>query len=859
MSINGVNNNFNPTIDGLTTFQISDIVCDTLAVNNNTQLSGTNIINGNTTMTGTVNVNATANLNGVVNIPLYIRIKDNTNATYYTQLSQGSTGFSINNNSSSGSILLAVKDAIGTQVNALTINSTTTTFATNLTFNGDVTMPSKKITQTGTLLGFNTLSSTLIASGCYLAFTSNSFIDQQSNVGSSNNFKPTYMNVDANLVFNAGSGIINQVIVGSTGTNNLKSTTVNGTFTLATGGTLSLPNNSISDSALSSNVVLLTASQTLTNKTIDAGTFTNISNFNGYVDTYAGLGVNSGTVLTFGDSTNTIFSQINQFNNTMSITNYGTGSVAIVSPSVDLTNTYTYMAGAEMIGGNQFTQYDTTTTYGTALSQSSTNYLIENQYNSSSIILRNKNASGVAVDHTFGFNAVSINAPLTLGTNCNLILTGSGIIDQTSSTGENILSSIRFINTTSVKQITLFRNSATNLANNYTISVENPSTLRYNVSSGSASHVFSYGSGVNTYGNFLTISGAGLTQGLGNYIQSSTSIISQSGTGVNLMKNITLNVNNNLLQSGIGVITQSGTGTNALKGTTFSASNSHFNGASIIQYDSTNAVTTTLSQATTNSYLIENNYNSSDIYLRNKDATGVAVNHVFAHNGVTLGANLLLANSLIGIFQHGVGNQTNIRQSSSSFIVNNITNSGSTVLRTFNSTGSASVDGITTSYTGTTIANTLTLTNNTNLPSTQVTQTSGQLGYIHQGTILNVPSPVTMTTGTTYYLASMTLPVGLWNVFAQTSYTFSTGGTITYDYATIATNATSISNDDVLTSGNVTAGTGNGIIRRLNGIFSSTGSTVLYVNIQAVFGAGPVLQYSNTSQTYTRFYAVRIA
>jgi hypothetical protein len=228
---------------------------------------------------------------------------------------------------------------------------------------------------------------------------------------------------------------------------------------------------------------------------------------------------------------------------------------------------------------------------------------------------------------------------------------------------------------------------------------------------------------VNTYGSFLTISSAGLTQGVGNYIQSSTSIISQSGTGINLMKSITLNVDNNLLQSGIGVITQSGTGTNALKGTTFSANNTHFNGASIIQYNSTNAVTTTLSQATTNSYLIENMYNSSDIYLRNKDATGVAVNHVFAHNGVTLGANLLLANSLIGIFQHGVGNQTNIRQSSSSFIVNNITNSGSTVLRTFNSTGSASVDGITTSYTGTTIANTLTLndslilTKNTTLPS----------------------------------------------------------------------------------------------------------------------------------------------
>lgn len=640
-----MNNNFNPTIDGLTTFQISDIVCDTLAVNNNTQLSGTNIINGTTTMTGTVNVNATANLNGVVNIPLYIRIRDNTNATYYTQLSQGSTGFSINNNASSGSILLAVKDAIGTQVNAINITSSNTTFATNLTVNGDITIPSKKITQTGTLLGFNTLSSTLIASGCYLAFTANGFIDQQSNVGSANNFKPTYMNVDANLIFNSGSGIINQIVVGSTGTNNLKSTTVNGTFTLATGGTLSLPNNSISDSALSSNVVLLTASQTLTNKTLTSPVISTIVNTGTLTlptstDTLVGRATTD--TLTNKTLTTPVISQIKpsaSFTLTLPSLNdtlvSRTSTDTLTNKTIDagtFTNTSTYLGGAEMISGNQFTQYE-----------------------------------------------------------------------------------------------------------------------------------------------------------------------------------------------------------------------------------STNTKSTTLSQATTTSYLIENMYNSSDIYLRNKDASGVAVNHVFAHNGVTLGANLILLNSLIQVFQHGVGNQTNLRQSSSSFIVNNITNSGSTVLRTFNSTGSASVDGIITTYTGTTINNTLTLTNNTNLPSTQVTQTSGQLGYIHQGTILNVPSPVTMTTGTTYYLASMTLPVGLWNVFAQTSYTFSTGGTITYDYATIATTTTSISNDNVLTSGNVTAGTGNSIIRRLNGIFSSTGSTVLYVNIQAVFGAGPVLQYSNTSQTYTRFYAVRIA
>jgi hypothetical protein len=40
--------------------------------------------------------------------------------------------------------------------------------------------------------------------------------------------------------------------------------------------------------------------------------FSNISTFNGYVDTNAGLGVNLGSYLSFNDTTGTIFSQIAQ-------------------------------------------------------------------------------------------------------------------------------------------------------------------------------------------------------------------------------------------------------------------------------------------------------------------------------------------------------------------------------------------------------------------------------------------------------------------------------------------------------------------------------------------------------------------
>ena len=53
-----------------------------------------------------------------------------------------------------------------------------------------------------------------------------------------------------------------------------------------------------------------------------------------------------------------------------------------------------------------------------------------------------------------------------------------------------------------------------------------------------------------------------------NFSQTLTGIISQSGSGVNLMKAITMQVDNNFLQSGTGIISQSGSGVNLLKATT---------------------------------------------------------------------------------------------------------------------------------------------------------------------------------------------------------------------------------------------------------------------------------------------------
>jgi hypothetical protein len=149
---------------------------------------------------------------------------------------------------------------------------------------------------------------------------------------------------------------------------------------------------------------------------------------------------------------------------------------------------------------------------------------------------------------------------------------------------------------------------------------------------------------------------------------------------------------------------------------------------------------------------------------------------------------------------------------------------------------------------------------NIELPSTYTAPTSGQLGYIQQGTILNVnlSTPVTMTSGTTYYLASMTLPVGVWNVFAQYAYVFTTGGNLTYENLSISTSATTISLDNCLAVNNINGITGNNRLQRINGIFSSTGSTALYPTLQLGYSTGPIPQYTGTTQTYVRFYAVRI-
>jgi hypothetical protein len=310
------------------------------------------------------------------------------------------------------------------------------------------------------------------------------------------------------------------------------------------------------------------------------------------------------------------------------------------------------------------------------------------------------------------------------------------------------------------------------------------------------------------------------------------------------------------------VITQSGTGTNALKGSTFSGSNTHFNGSNIIQYDSTNVSSTSLLQSNTSTYLIENLYNSSEIRLRNKNASGGSVDYVFSYNGATLNNNVVIPSPYSLVFSNGA-NQTNIGQSSSIFVCWNLTNSGQLVFRTRDSTGTADIDGITTSYTGTTINNTLTCNKNITLQSNFVTPTSGQLGYIYNGNIV-VHSPAqAITSGTTYYVASMNLPTGIWNVFGAVSFTPSSNGTLNETDISISQTfgGTTIDYNNAIVSFNSgTLSTGYYTITRINTILTNTSSsTVLtYLNFRVLISSG-AFQLNTTSDGYTKFYAVRIA
>ena len=545
-----------------------------------------------------------------------------------------------------------------------------------------------------------------------------------------------------------------------------------GSIKLSTTGTINLPTITGTDTFVCEN-----NSTTLTNKIIDSGVFSGTTIFTDTVRSDTAITIRDGWQITWFDGTNTTYSDINQYGNDFVITNrYDSGYIIVNGVNGAFPTELTRVNWTEfgLRTGVPLRLWDNTNTYYTETSQFTTTYMIDTDYNSSTILLRTKDASGTAVDYSFAYNQFSFNTPL--------------------------------------------------------------------------------------------------------------------------------------LQSGIGVITQTGTGTNALKGSTFSGNNTHYNGSIITQYDSTNTYFSQLSQVGAN-YFISNDTNGGVSVIRNKNSSGVANDIAISATDIVMDKNTYIQNSKVLVLTDGLTGytQTNINHTGGNFYIQNLNPTGGYIymnmyngttletyllihytaislrtgvpLRVWNSTNAyyteLSQSGTTGYLTNINSGSSLILrtadtsgnvderflvtynkikTNvNIELPTTYTAPTSGFLGYKFNGTIA---SSLTITPNVVFSVGSITLGVGVWNVFGQTSYYVQTSGTLDTHAVSISSSNTSIDYTCCELSLHNAISVGNYMSRRINTIITSSGSTTVYLNALLQYFAPLAFLYDVTN---TNLYAVRIA
>jgi hypothetical protein len=543
MSINGNNNNFNPTIDGLINFDVNSLTCDSLTVNTSISLPNNSILDqylsNNIPKKNEVNTYTEPNIfyNGVTIYKDFI---------LYNQ--------AIFDNYLSPNVCLL--DAVQTLANK-TIDSGI--FIGTSVFDNDVTLDNSNLTidngflilkdgsnestinQTGTdLYILNNVAGGSIAFSAVIPvspFTITPLIINSSGLLCDS----ITLNLSENIYL-SGTGIISQT---GTGNNELKATNFTGNVTLQS-----------SDIILQSgNVVFQSANSAY-----------------------------------FYNTTNTLYTEISQNSSTLKITNPNTPGGVEFEVNDIFDDLYTYRFSATSFScpvdivllNNSLRLTDgTTTTSRTNFIHTGGDCLIENREYSGEIILRTRNAVLDDRDFVISYNGITSNSLLTCNSGLTvgspLTLYNNAILDSYLTSNvplkngvntfskNNIFKTIQFTNSESLKHITLYQRSATNLTQNYTISVENE-TIRYNIENGSK-HLFSVGT-ISAYTSILKIDNDGLTLIGHNINQSSTDKILQTGTGINIMKNIEIQENNNLTQSGVGIISQTGTGNNSLKATT---------------------------------------------------------------------------------------------------------------------------------------------------------------------------------------------------------------------------------------------------------------------------------------------------
>ena len=290
MSIIGYGNNFNPTIDGLASFNLDEVTTNNLVVNDSVELPNGSIADAYLT-TNIPKLNANNIFTGAINTFNQIEMNLNQNLTL-----QGSG---------------KITQASSTSKNTLNPSE----FLGEISFGPSA---SARINQTSN--GNGALLRTLNMLGNYdIVFDAGTGKINQTNSTGINLLNSITMNSNSNIS-QSGTGIISQT---GSSTNQLKNTTITGTFTLNAGGTLVLPANSISDSALSTNIPLKNASNTFTaSNTFNTITLSSNSNIN-----QSGSGIISQT----GSSTN----QLKNTTITGNLTINSGGSLILPSNSIN--------------------------------------------------------------------------------------------------------------------------------------------------------------------------------------------------------------------------------------------------------------------------------------------------------------------------------------------------------------------------------------------------------------------------------------------------------------------------------------------------------------------------------------------
>jgi hypothetical protein len=544
-------------------------------------------------------------------------------------------------------------------------------------------------------------------------------------------------------------------------------------------GTITLPNGSILDAYLTSNVPLKNIPNT----------------FTGYVDFNAGVGVNSGNYITFADSTNTIFSQIGQYNNNLSITNYGTGSIIVVSPDVDLTNTYTTLKGGTNVS-NYFTHLPYTDginyisgethfrlglvylDYGSITFNSSGLSLCSIYQASTAFMINNTNVSGTIQFRALNSSGIS-SIPLTINTSTLILNTDVNIV-QSGSTSINTLKASIFNGNITVRgsnSILLY-----NTANTISTQIfQNGATLKFSNPSTPSQYLFEAYDG---FGSLYTYTiGSTFTSG-GDIVCNMTSLTLKDGT----------NSTTNMTQSSGNCNIQNTKSSGSIKLTTQDATTNtrdlviSYNSVSIPSLLTCNNGFTLSSGSLTlpnnsisDSALSTNipKLNASNTYTN----TNTFQNLLTCSNGFTLSSgSLTLPNNSVS----DSALSTNIPKLNTSNTFSN-TNTYNVGISVINSNITQSLTGIISqsgtgnnSLKSTTFTGELTLQSNTNLPTTFTTQTTGQLGYIQTG--VNYGLAVNpLTSGTTYGKGQLdNLPIGIWIIEGQA--TFQALGSFNYTY-----------------------------------------------------------------------------